>query len=68
MVRRAMSAGSSDAYGVSQMDYTMGPFGQTAHFSNPDGDMYVTRKELGWLGADEGYIVDFRPVIGGADA
>lgn len=67
MVRRAMSAGASDSYGVSQMDWTMGPFGRTEHFSNPDGDMYLTSKELGWLGVTEGYILDMRPVIGGAN-
>lgn len=50
MVMRSMVAGSSDAFGVSELQATMGPFGQTAHFSNPNGDMYLTKLEKKLLG------------------
>lgn len=69
MVIRAMLASESDAYGVSQMDYGMGPFKQAAHFSNPNGDLYLTGQEKDMLGIGTGrYIIDFRPQIGGPDA
>lgn len=69
MVIRAMLASESDAYGVSQMDYGMGPFTQAAHFSNPNGDLYLTGQEKDMLGVGSGrYILDFRPQIGGSDA
>lgn len=69
MVIRAMLASESDAYGVSRLDYGMGPFSQAATFSNPNGDLYLTGQEKEMLGVGVGgYIYDFRPVIGGADA
>ena len=66
MVARAMSAAESSAYGMDSMSYTMGPFGQTAHFSNPTGDMYVSAGERRMLGIDGSYIRAVRPRIGGA--
>lgn len=69
MVIRTMLASESDAYGVSRLDYGMGPFSQAATFSNPNGDLYLTGQEKEMLGVGVGgYIYDFRPVIGGADA
>lgn len=69
MVIRAMLASESDAYGVSQIDYGMGPFSQAAHFANPNGDLYLTGQEKDLLDIGTGrYILDFRPQIGGSDA
>lgn len=66
MVIRSMQASESDAYGVSQLDYGMGPFSQAAHFANPNGDMYLTAQEKRMLGITGGFIVGVRPLIDGA--
>lgn len=66
MVTRAMMAAESDTYGVSQLDYGMGPFSQAAHFSNPNGDMYLTAQEKRLLGITGGYVLGVRPLIDGA--
>lgn len=42
MVKRAM--GSAEA-GVTQMSETAGPFSQSVSFSNPSGDLYLTKAE-----------------------
>lgn len=69
MVIRAMLASESDAYGVSQLDYGMGPFNQAAHFANPNGDLYLTAQEKQMLGVVDGsYIIDLRAKVGDADA
>ncbi len=68
MVIRAMVASASDAYGISQMSATMGPFGQTVHYQNPSGDLYLTGQEKDMLGVGTGgYIIDLRARIGVAD-
>ena len=54
MVIRSMLASSSDAFGVDELSASMGPFGQTAHFSNPNGDMYLTKIEKRLLGIGGG--------------
>lgn len=56
MVRRAMVASASSAFGVDQTSASMGPFSQTMHFSNPSGDLYVSAAEKKILGIDDGYI------------
>lgn len=66
MVNRAMVAENSEAIGVSNASYTMGPFTQSATFSNPSGDMYLTSMEKRMLGIGTGIIGSVRPVIGGA--
>lgn len=66
MVIRSMQASESDAYGVSQLDYGMGPFSQAAHFANPNGDMYLTAQERRLLGITGSYILGVRPLIDGA--
>lgn len=52
MVSRCMQAADAELVGVDQMSYTMGPFGQTAHFTNATGDMYLTAAERRMLGLD----------------
>ena len=56
MVKRAMVASSSSAFGVDQTTANMGPFSQTMHFSNPSGDLYISAAEKALLGIDGGYI------------
>lgn len=50
MVRRAMTSGASGAYGITGATATMGPFSQHIDYSNPTGDLYVTRAERALLG------------------
>lgn len=49
MVKRAMTAGD-DVAGISQRSETTGPFANTYTYSNPDGDLYITKSELKDLG------------------
>lgn len=66
MVNRAMAAEESDAVGVSEARYTMGPFTQSATFSNPSGDLYLTAGEKALLGVNGSLITGIRPVVGWA--
>ena len=54
MVIRALLARASDAFGVDQVSATMGPFAQTAHYSNPNGNLYLTKDEKRLLGTGGG--------------
>lgn len=54
MVKRSMMANASSVFGVDELSATMGPIGQTAHFSNPNGDMYLTKREKNMLGIGGG--------------
>lgn len=56
MVKRAMIAAESSAFGVTESTATMGPFSQTAHYANPSGDFYLTAAERTQLGIGSGYI------------
>lgn len=68
MVNRALLASASDAYGVSNASYTLGPFTQSATFSNPSGDLYLTATEKRMLGAGGTAIGSMRAQVGGPDA
>ncbi len=65
MVIRAMSATAADAFGVSQTSMTAGPYTQSFSYSNPSGDMYLTRLEKRLLGITTGYIGSIRPMMAG---
>lgn len=65
MVIRAMSATASDTFGVSQTSMTAGPYTQSFSYSNPSGDMYLTRLEKRLLGITTGYIGSIRPMMKG---
>lgn len=65
MVIRSMVASASETYGVDELQATMGPFGQTAKFANPNGDLYVTKQERKLLGIRGGKGRILRPAIGG---
>ena len=67
MVNRALQAAASDVYGVSNASYTMGPFTQSATFSNPSGDLYLTKNECILLGIGGTRIGSIRPRIGGGE-
>lgn len=64
MVRRSMSMSQADTYGLSQASMTAGPYAQQWTYSNPTGEMYLTRTErkmLGFLGGSIGFS---RPAYG----
>lgn len=65
MVIRAMAATSADIYGVSQASMTAGAYTQSWSYSNPSGDMYLTKMEKKLLGIGAGYIGSIRAKIGG---
>ena len=65
MVIRAMSVTDADNFGVSSMTMTAGPYTQQRSYSNPSGDMYLTKQEKNWLGINGGFVGSFAPVIKG---
>lgn len=65
MVIRSMSATSMDTYGVSQSAITAGPYTQSFSYSNPSGDMYLTKLEKRLLGITTSYIGTIRPMMAG---
>ena len=65
MVIRSMVASSSDAFGVSELQATMGPFNQRVNYSNPNGDLYFTGQERRLLGIDGPFVGDMRAAIDG---
>ena len=65
VVQRAMSSASMDSFGVTQQSMTAGPYTQSWSYSNPTGDLYLTRAEKKSLGLTNGYIGSIRPMIGG---
>ena len=50
VVRRAMSVDVDLPDGVSSFNETAGPFSQQMSFSNPTGDLYLTRAEKARMG------------------
>ena len=67
MVQRAMSATDAGLFGVTQSTMTAGPYTQSQTYSNPAGDMYLTKTEKRMLGVSQGYIGSIRPMIGRHD-
>lgn len=65
MVIRAMSASEYDAFGASQMSMTAGPYTQQWTYSNPSGDMFITKMEKRLLGISTSYIGTIRPMMAG---
>ena len=61
LVKRAMVASSSSAFGVDQTTANMGPFSQTMHFINPSGDLYISAVEKAMLGIGETQIRSIIP-------
>lgn len=65
MVIRSMSQSDSDLFGVTQTSMTAGPYSQSFSYSNPSGDMYLTKQERNMLGIGAGYIGSIRPAMEG---
>ena len=65
MVIRAMAATAMDTFGVSQASITAGPYSQSYSFSNPSGDMYLTKFEKRLLGVSTSYIGSIPAKTGG---
>ena len=61
MVKRALSI---DDIGVSSTQMTAGPFSQTQSYSNPMGDLYLTKAEKKLLGIGKQRIGTIMPSIG----
>lgn len=55
MVIRALST-TPDAYGVSSLSTTAGVYSESLQYSNPSGDMYLTKLEKRLLGISTSYI------------
>lgn len=65
MVIRTMSATEVDSYGASNMSMTAGPYQQSWTYSNPTGDMYLTKMEKRLLGITSNFIGTIRPMMAG---
>lgn len=51
MVKRAMATtGGADGIGVTSVQMGAGPYQQTTQFSNPTGDLYLTKADRSLLG------------------
>ena len=62
IVKRAMLA-SDDIAGVTQHSQTAGYYSESFSYSNPDGDLYLTRSEKESLGGD-GVAWAYDPTVG----
>lgn len=51
MVKRAMDAPDERLAGVEQVQQNAGPFGQTLRFTNPDGNIYLSKADRNLLKA-----------------
>lgn len=64
MARRSMSS-EMDAYGLSSMQITAGPYSQSVSYANPSGDFYLTGFEKKLLGIGGMVIGTIRPIVWG---
>lgn len=67
MVTRAMSASAYDMYGVSNSSMTAGSYTQSWTYSNPSGDIYLTKLEKKLLGIGASYIGSIPAKVGHDD-
>lgn len=65
VVIRSMSQSDSDLFGVSQTSMTAGPYSQSFSYSNPSGDMYLTKQEKSLLGIGATKLGYIRPAMRG---
>lgn len=65
MIKRAMATTGNDLFGVSQGTISADIYSQTFTYSNPAGDMYLTKQDKALLGIGNGGIVTVRPLIDG---
>ena len=64
VVRRAMGAYGADLFGVSQASMSAGGYQQQMTYSNPSGELYLTRQERRMLGFGGGRLGTARPSYG----
>lgn len=74
MVKRAMVGGADAGAGVSSTQDTVGPFSRSLSYSNPMGDLYLTKQEKKLLGCGaqkafevdplDGYVAPWSPHVG----
>ncbi|WP_300268633.1 Gp19/Gp15/Gp42 family protein [Microbacterium sp.] len=50
MVKRAMSSAATGGVGVTSIQQGAGPYQETVQFSNPTGDLYLTKADRKMLG------------------
>ena len=67
MVVRAVSASMADAFGASNMSMTAGAYSQSWTYSNPSGDLYLTKLERQLLGISASYIGSVPAKVGHDD-
>ena len=65
MVIRSMSATEHDSFGATNMSMTAGPYQQSFTYSNPTGDMFLTKMEKRLLGITSNFIGYIRPMMAG---
>ena len=65
MVIRSMSATEHDSFGATNMSMTAGPYQQSFTYSNPTGDMFLTKMEKRLLGISTNFIGYIRPMMAG---
>ena len=64
MVRRAMNPMTGDLFGVSQASMSAGGYQQQMTYSNPSGELYLTKQERRMLGFGGGRLGTARPSYG----
>ena len=62
MVKRAMASGDTGGVGVTSVQQGAGPYQQTMQFTNPTGDLYLTKADKVLLGCgnQEAFTVSMR--------
>lgn len=68
MVERALAAYNDDLVGIRQASETEGPYTWSGTFSNPAGDLYITKAEKRSLGVGLGSLGLARPSYGRLEA
>jgi len=64
MVERVLAAYDADLIGIKQASETAGPYTWSGTYSNPGGDLYITKSEKRSLGIGLGSIGFARPSYG----
>ena len=68
MVERALAAYNADLIGIKQASETGGPYTFSATYSNPSGDLFITKAERRNLGIGAGSVSFARPSYGRLEA
>ena len=68
MVERALAAYASEMIGVKQASETEGPYTWSGTYSNPFGDVYLTKSEKKSLGVGSGSVGFAKPSYGRMEA